>query len=38
MQEHPTQFIFGRGNVSQEEVEPPAETDEPAGENNTAAA
>jgi hypothetical protein len=22
MQEHPTRFIFGRGSVSQEEVEP----------------
>jgi NADH-quinone oxidoreductase subunit B len=36
MQEHPTQFIFGRGNVSQEEVEPPAEEGETTGD--TAAA
>jgi NADH-quinone oxidoreductase subunit B len=37
MQEHPTQFILGRGNVSQEEVEPP-EADEAEAAGDTAAA
>jgi NADH-quinone oxidoreductase subunit B len=36
MQEHPTRFVFGRGNVSQEEVEGVAAANAKAGENAAA--